>query len=126
MNWYLQVIRKYATFNGRATRQEYWTFTLINFLIAMGILIIESMFLGTFDEDGYGILYIIYAFVVLLPVVAVNVRRLHDIGKPGYFLLITLIPGIGGILMLIYALRESDYGSNRYGPHPKQVQEEDY
>lgn len=126
MNWYLKALKQYANFNGRARRKEYWTFTLINALIAITIVFIESKFLNAFDEDGFGFIYIAYALVMFLPTIAVSVRRLHDIGRSGYVLLVTLIPGIGGILMLIYTLQQGEPGSNRYGPDPKQTEEESH
>lgn len=126
MDWYLKALKQYTNFNGRARRKEYWMFTLINTLIAITIVFIESKFLRAFDQDGLGFVYIIYALVMLLPTIAVSVRRLHDIGRSGYVLLVTLIPGIGGILMLIYTLKEGEPGSNRYGPDPKQKTEQNY
>lgn len=114
MNWYLEVLKKYTVFQGRAHRTEYWMFVLFNFIFGMVLGIIDGI-IGT-----GGILYSIYALAVLLPTLAVSVRRLHDIGKSGWWLLIGLVPVIGVVVLLIFALLDSQPGSNTYGPSPKE------
>ncbi len=118
--WYLKVIGQYADFNGRARRREYWSFFLVNIVIIIvlsvlaGILGAVADFLGLL---GYGV-YMLYSLAVLIPGLAVSVRRLHDTGKSGWFLLIALIPLVG--LYLIYLMTvEGDRGDNAYGPDPK-------
>lgn len=113
MNWYIDVLKKYAVFAGRARRTEYWMFALFNLIICIVLSIIEAI-IGT-----VGILAIIYSLAILLPALAVSVRRLHDIGKSGWWLLIALVPIIGGIVLLIFALLDSQQGTNEYGPSPK-------
>jgi uncharacterized membrane protein YhaH (DUF805 family) len=113
MNWYLDVLKKYAVFSGRARRTEYWMFLLVNLVIAFVLGIIEVM-IGT-----GGILAAIYSLAVLIPSIAVTVRRLHDTGRAGWWILIVLIPAIGAIVLLIFMVLDSQAGSNEYGPNPK-------
>lgn len=114
MNWYVQVFQKYADFNGRSRRSEFWYFTLINALVIVGIILIELIF-GT-----YGLLGALYAFGTIVPALAVTVRRLHDTGRSGWSILLCLIPVIGGIILLIFLLQDSQYGENQYGRWPKE------
>lgn len=113
MNWYIAVLKKYAVFNGRARRQEYWMFFLVNFIIGFAISIIES-FVGS-----RGALGIVYSLAVLIPGIAVGVRRLHDTGRSGWWMLINLIPLLGLIVFIVFAVQDSQEGENQYGPNPK-------
>lgn len=115
MNWYLEVLKKYAEFSGRARRSEYWYFVLFN-LIFIIILAVLSM------VPGLIILYVLYALGVLIPSLAVVVRRLHDINKSGWNILWSLIPLVGGIILLVYLASNGDSGINAYGPDPKEQQ----
>ncbi|MGB3543800.1 DUF805 domain-containing protein [Rubrivirga sp.] len=122
MEWYLDVLQNhYADFNGRARRKEYWMFTLFNVVIIVGIAIVTAV-LGAVSET-LGLLgviaYVLYALVVLVPGLAVAVRRLHDTGKSGWFLLAGLVPVIGGLIVLYFMIIEGDHGPNEYGPNPK-------
>jgi uncharacterized membrane protein YhaH (DUF805 family) len=122
MDWYLKVLRQYADFDGRARRQEYWMYTLFNILI-IGVLYV-LMFMG--GADGGAITMIamglvaIYSLAVMIPSVAVAVRRLHDVGKSGWMLLIGLVPILGGIWLLVLYCTDSQPGDNEYGPNPKE------
>lgn len=119
MNWYLGVLKKYVVFEGRARRKEYWFFVLFNVLISMGLAIIDRL-TGTVDpETGLGALSGLYALGVMLPGMAVSVRRLHDTGRCGWWLLITLIPVLGAIIFLYFLVLDGDAESNEYGPSPK-------
>ena len=119
MNWYLEALKKYATFEGRARRKEYWFFVLFN-VLAIIVLEILDVVLGTFSkETGLGLLSGLYAIAVLLPSLAVIVRRLHDTDRSGWWILIEFIPLIGGLVLLIFTLLDSTPGSNRFGPSPK-------
>jgi uncharacterized membrane protein YhaH (DUF805 family) len=119
MEWYLKVLRQYADFSGRARRKEYWMFVLFNILFAT-ILGVVDQGIGTFNDlTGYGMLSGIYSLVILIPAIAVGVRRLHDVGKSGWMLLIGLIPLIGFIWLLVLFVTDSDPGNNKYGPNPK-------
>ena len=120
MNWYLAVLKKYAVFSGRAQRKEYWMFVLFNIIIAIVLGIIEEV-IGLSSEPGQGILTNIYSLAILLPSLAVGVRRLHDIGRTGWWLLIGLIPIIGVIVLLVFAVQDSQPGTNQYGPNPKEA-----
>jgi uncharacterized membrane protein YhaH (DUF805 family) len=122
MNWYLQVLKKYAEFSGRARRKEYWMFALFNFIFLIAAMIIDNVAGTTAGELPYGLFYCLYAFAVLIPGLAVAVRRLHDVGKSGWMILITLIPIIGAIWLLVLMLTDSNTGENEYGANPKDIQ----
>jgi len=119
MNWYLTVLKKYAVFGGRARRKEYWMFLLFNIIFTIVAVILDNV-LGTAIENlGYGLFYILYGLAVLLPALAVTVRRLHDTGKSGWWIFISLIPLIGAIWLLVLLATDSQPGKNQYGPNPK-------
>jgi len=112
MEWYLKVVRdNYANFNGRARRKEYWMFLLINLIIGFMLGFIEGA-LGIFSSTKESVLANIYQLAVLIPTIAVAVRRMHDVGKSGWFM---LIPFYNFIL----AVTDSEGGENQYGPSPK-------
>jgi len=126
MNWFLKVLKQYVDFSGRARRKEYWMFTLflvIFYIVAMGI---DNLLGITFPIPGmfYGPVYVVFGLLMILPTLAVSVRRLHDIGKSGWFILIGLIPFIGGIWLLVLFLTNSKPGDNEFGPNPKEIVEE--
>lgn len=120
MNYYLEVLKKYAVFDGRSGRAEYWYFVLFNFLIMIGLNILMAMFRRV---PGLGMLLSatasIYGLAVLVPGLAVAVRRLHDTNKSGWWILINFIPLIGLIVFLVFMIMDSQPGSNQYGPNPK-------
>jgi len=123
MNWYLKVLKEnYANFDGRARRKEYWMFTLFNLIIIAVLVICASIFAAmeiSALASIFGILYAVYALAVLIPGLAVAVRRLHDTGKSGWMILVGLIPFIGGIWLLVLYATEGDKGDNEYGSDPK-------
>jgi len=119
MNWYLEVLKKYAVFSGRARRKEYWFFVLFNMIFAIIAMILDNLFGIAIEGMGYGPIYILYGLTVFLPGLGVLVRRLHDVGKSGWFFFISLIPIIGGIWVLIVLCRDSMAGENQYGANPK-------
>jgi uncharacterized membrane protein YhaH (DUF805 family) len=119
MNWYLMVLRKYAEFNGRARRKEYWMFVLFNFIFAIVAAIIDNILGTAFEGIGYGLIYILYCLAVVVPSLAVLVRRLHDVGKSGWWFWIVLIPIIGAIWLFVLLVTEGNPGDNQYGPNPK-------
>jgi len=105
MNYYIKVLQNYANFNGRARRKEYWMFVLFNVIITLILTFaLQAAGLQGFEN--------IYTLGVFIPSLAVAVRRMHDVGKSGWFILIP-------IYNLILALTEGDVGSNEYGPDPK-------
>jgi len=121
MNWYLQVLKKYAVFTGRAQRAEFWYFVLFNLLISVALALVDVA-IGTYSEEaGVGLLYGVYALAVLLPGIAVAVRRLHDTGRSGWWYLIGLIPLIGAIVLIVFWVQDSQPGENQHGPNPKGV-----
>ena len=113
MNWYLEVLKKYAVFGGRARRKEYWMFFLFNFIITVVLGLIEGL------VDGPGIVGSLYSLAVLIPGIAVSVRRLHDIGRCGWWMLIGLVPLVGAIVLLIFMVQDGQQGENQYGYSPK-------
>ncbi len=112
MSWYIQVLKKYVVFGGRARRREYWYFMLFNIIFSGVLSLIDNM-LGIYVLSG------LYSLAVLLPEIGVGVRRLHDTGRSGWWLLIGLIPLIGAIILIIYFVSDSQEGTNQYGPSPK-------
>lgn len=121
MNWYLKVLKQYADFSGRARRKEYWMFALFNFIFLIVAMILDNILGTTARELPYGVFYFLYALVVLIPGLAVAVRRLHDVGKSGWMILIALIPIIGAIWLLVLMVTDGNPGENQYGPNPKEV-----
>ena len=115
MGYYAICLKKYAEFAGRARRKEYWMFVLVNFLIAIAISIGGGI-LGL--EEGTAVISGLYSLAVLVPGIAVTVRRLHDTGRSGLWMLIALIPIAGPIAMLIFLCGVSKPGENEYGPNP--------
>ena len=114
MEWYVAVLKKYAVFSGRARRKEYWMFVLFNFIFALAAFLLGLI--------TFGLLYVVYIVAVFVPSLAVSVRRLHDIGKSGWYYLIVLIPIVGPIWLLVLMCRDSQPGNNEYGPNPKEEQ----
>ncbi len=120
MNWYLTVLKKYAVFSGRARRKEYWMFFLFNMIFGIVAVILDNVFGTAIEGVGYGLFYFLYALAVLIPWLAVSVRRLHDVGKSGWMLFIVLIPIIGAIWLLVLMATNSNPGENKYGPNLKE------
>ena len=124
MEWYLKVMRdNYSNFSGRARRKEYWMYVLVQTLVMIGLMILDSVLGLDFEFQGislgYGYLYLIGLIVHFIPSLAVLVRRLHDVGKSGWFYLIVLIPFIGVIWLLILYCTEGQKEDNKWGSDPK-------
>ena len=118
MNWYLKVVRdNYANFKGRARRQEYWMFAFINLII---MLILNTIDRVAFSAD-MAILSSIYGLAILIPGIAVAVRRLHDTDRSGWWALLGLIPIVGTIILSVMMCFDSTPGTNRFGPNPKHI-----
>lgn len=115
MEWYLNVLKNYAQFRGRARRKELWMFFLVNLIISFAIAIVETM-LG-----GPGYLTTIYSLAVFIPTLAVSARRLHDTDRSAWWLLIGLIPLLGFLILLVFYVLEGTAGDNSHGADPKQV-----
>lgn len=121
MNWYLKVWKNFFGFDGRARRKEYWFFVLFNIIISIILTIIDKM-TGTFNaEAGMGLLSGIYTLAVIIPSIAVGVRRLHDTDRSGWWLLIVLVPIIGAIVLIVFMVLDSTPGRNQYGANPKEI-----
>lgn len=130
LTWGLLPFRRYAEFSGRSRRREYWNFVLFNLVLSMvygavfGIVML-LLYLADMSEDGMmticyillvpAILYELWAFI---PGLAVTVRRLHDLDRSGWFLLLGLIPLVGPIVLIVWYCTEGTRGPNRYGPDP--------
>jgi len=121
------ITRHYLDFNGRASRSQYWYFVLYYFLISLVLAFIDTLvinpMLGATPEQMArgGILQMIFGLALFLPSLSIGVRRLHDIGKSGWWLLLSFIPIIGVLVLLFWFIQDSQPGSNEYGPNPKGV-----
>ena len=107
MNWYLKALKQYADFSGRARRKEYWMFVLFNMIFAIVAMILDNVLGIAMEGVGYGPLYGLYVLAMIIPGLALTVRRLHDVGKSGWMILIALIPLIGGIWILVLMVTDS-------------------
>ncbi|WP_046004541.1 DUF805 domain-containing protein [Pseudoalteromonas rubra] len=117
---YLSALKKYAVFNGRARRKEYWLFMLCNIIVTI-VLGLVDMTLGLYSEEsGFGLLSGLYALAVIIPSIALSIRRLHDTGRSGWWILISLVPVIGPLVLLVFYVIDSTPGDNDYGPNPKE------
>lgn len=129
MNYYLNALRNYALFSGRARRSEYWYFALFNLIFLIVAMVLDHALGSSFTINTlsgpvalpYGYCYLAYSLVVLIPGLAVLVRRLHDVGKSGWFFLICLIPIVGAIWLLVLLFTDSHEGPNKYGLNPKGI-----
>ena len=124
MKWYLNVLNNYATFSGRARRSEYWFFVLFNMIFGIVAMILDNILGTTFDLGfgiSYGYIYLIYTLAILIPGLAVVVRRLHDVGKSGWMYFIFVIPIVGIIWLLVLLCTDSQVGSNKWGENPKGI-----
>lgn len=117
MNWYVECLKKYAVFSGRAHRTEYWTFGLVSALFYLALAAVEIA-VGPASKVNESVIASIYATGVLIPTLAVTVRRLHDIDLSGWWLLVCMIPLIGILFLFVLMLRGGHSGENRFGPNP--------
>lgn len=130
IEWYKKVVfENYANFKGRARRSEYWYYNLMQLVIFLSLLILGAIGGSLFDSVPGGLLiayfiFVFYSLATLIPTLGVVVRRLHDVGKSGWFYFIGLIPVVGGIWLLVLMCTEGDHGENDYGPDPKNEIEE--
>jgi len=123
MNWYFEVLEKYAVFNGRARRKEFWYFHLFNIIIGIVIMVIDHVIGSSSAMAGMGLFGGIYYLAVSIPSIAVAVRRLHDTDRSAWWLLFLLIPIVGPIFLFTIMVHDSTPGDNRYGPNPKAATE---
>ena len=113
MNWYLEVLKKYVTFSGRARRTEYWMFALFSVIASIILQVLDGVLGLTPMLAG------IYSLAVLLPTLAVAIRRLHDTNRSGWWLLLAFIPLIGIIALIVFFCLEGEKNDNRFGLDPK-------
>ncbi|ECA5249395.1 DUF805 domain-containing protein [Salmonella enterica subsp. enterica] len=117
--WYEKVVfEKYATFSGRASRREYWWFTLFDVIMFCITLFLDVNVISTPDNYEFYITSI-YFLLIFTPMLALQIRRLHDIGCSGWFELIAFIPSVGGMILLVMHCLPSESGDNKYGPRPE-------
>jgi uncharacterized membrane protein YhaH (DUF805 family) len=121
MNWYLHVLANYAVFRGRAGRPEYWYFVLFNVIASILLAILDAMIGTVIGFEEFVLLGGIYALAVLLPSIAVTVRRLHDTDRSGWWFLISLIPFVGVIVLIVFMVKQGTAGPNRFGSPPPTV-----
>ena len=119
MDWYIGVLKKFADFSGRARRKEFWMFILFTLIISFVLAFIDGL-LGMRAANGFGLLSGLYSLAVLVPSIAVAIRRLHDRDMSGWFYLLMLVPLANIALIVIFCL-EGTRGSNKYGPDPKGI-----
>ena len=128
---YKSMLKKYARFNGRSRRSEYWLANLANTIIIFGFSIVVNILLAiAFAVNNNGEPSVLFSFFSLIiglymcalfvPGLALSVRRLHDTGRSGWFLLLNLIPYVGGIIIFVFMVLDSTPGPNQYGPNPKE------
>lgn len=118
MKYYLAALKKYAQFKGRSNRSEYWYFVLFNIIFAIAAMLLDGVLGFTFNNTPYGILYVLYALITLIPGLAAAVRRLHDTDRSGWFIFIALIPLIGSIWLIVLLATKGTKGENKYGLDP--------
>lgn len=118
MNWYLAVINKYVDFSGRARRKEYWMFFVFNIIISFVVALVGGLIGG---RDGLLTVSLpgLYTLFIFLPSLAVTVRRLHDTNRSGWWILISLVPFFGALILFVFTILDSDPDTNTYGPNPK-------
>lgn len=118
MQWFIKALKNFGDFKSRARRSEYWYYSLFVALISIGLVFVDVA-LGTYS-DGIGLMSGLFSLAMIVPNLAVTVRRLHDIGRSGWWYLIILIPIIGAFILLYWMVCDSEPGVNQYGPSPKQ------
>lgn len=120
MSWFLKAMKQYADFKGRAQRAEYWYFTLFYLILYCGAMAMDHA-LGTTSrhKDGMGLLTFLFFLAMSVPGFAVGVRRMHDTGRSGWWIWISLVPLIGAFIYVYFAAQDSSPGDNAYGPNPK-------
>jgi uncharacterized membrane protein YhaH (DUF805 family) len=119
MNWYLEVLKKYAVFDGRARRKEYWFFYLFYFIFMVVLATIDGVTGSLNVYAGLGLLSGLFVLAMIVPGIAVGIRRLHDTDRSGWWLLISFVPLIGGVWLFVLMVLDGTSGQNQYGADPK-------
>ena len=117
MNLYIKVLKQYGDFKNRSTFKEFWQFTLFSILITLLFTVID-IFISFKILYNFGILSVFYSIIILIPSLAVSVRRLHDVGKSGWTVLVLLIPAIGFVWLLVLLSRDTMPERNKWGENP--------
>lgn len=121
MNWFVTALKNYAVFSGRSRRSEYWYFALFYVIFYLAGAVVDAM-TGSFERtSGIGVCTAIVALALLIPSISVTVRRLHDTGRSGGWVLIGFIPLVGALILLLFMCQDSEPGANRFGANPKAV-----
>jgi len=123
MEWFLLALKKYAVFEGRSRRKEFWNFILFYIIFYLAAFLIDNLF-GFDPVNSTGLFTIIFALAMIVPNLSVSVRRLHDTGRSGWWVLLGIIPIVGSIVLIIFYAQDSQPGTNEYGPNPKEEQPE--
>lgn len=119
-DYFLNVFKQhYADFAGRASRSEFWYFTLFSFLISIAISIVTGIIGAVLNTGIFSFLSVIYSLAVIVPSICLGIRRLHDTGKSGWWYLISLVPFVGFIILIVFWVMDSEADRNQYGPNPK-------
>jgi len=121
MNIYFTVLKKFVQFSGRARMKEFWVFILINFIFQLVAMLLDLLLNTTISVMPFGLFYLGYSLLLFLPGLGVFVRRLHDVDKSGWLILVSLIPLVGEVWLLALCITEGTKGENKYGPDPKVV-----
>ncbi|MBK8846553.1 MAG: DUF805 domain-containing protein [Bacteroidetes bacterium] len=121
MNWFIKALKQYGDFKTRARRMEYWMFAVCQLVFLIPAMLLDSLLGTNFEPLPYGFIYMITALVFFVPGLAVFVRRMHDVGKSGWFILIAFIPLIGAIWLLVLLFTDGQPGENKWGPNPKEA-----
>ncbi|QXP53529.1 DUF805 domain-containing protein [Cellulophaga sp. HaHa_2_95] len=122
MKWYLDALKKYAQFDGRSRRQEYWMFRLFSVLFMFASLFIDGIISYLADFPLF-LVTTLYCLAIIIPSIAITIRRLHDTNNSGWMIFVALIPFVGGIWLLVLEVTEGTHGTNNYGEDPKEIRE---
>ncbi len=120
MSWFLKAVKNYAGFSGRARRKEYWFFVLFYLIFTIALMFVDGATGGLDPQTGLGLFSGIFMLAMFIPSLAVSIRRLHDTDRTGWWILINLVPLIGGLIFLYFTVCDSTPGNNQYGPNPKE------
>jgi len=118
--YFIEVLKKYTVFTGRARRKEYWMFTLFYIVIYILLTVVAGL-LSNLPGVGVVMAFIplVFCLALLVPSIAVAIRRLHDTNRSGWWLLLGFVPVIGGIVLLVFLVKEGTPGENQFGANPK-------
>lgn len=114
MAWFLMALQKFAQFGGRSRRKEYWMFTLVATLLTVAL----TLAAGALESQAAGVLALLFTIAMALAQIPLGMRRLHDTGRSGLWLLVGLVP-LGGLVLLYFFVQDSEPGDNQFGPNPK-------